>query len=82
VTISLKKLEGTTYQLNISDNGVGLPSDFELENTDSLGMSLMRGLSEQLEGTFNIKNDNGLKIEIVFNNHQLVYERKNTDRRR
>lgn len=82
VIISLKKLHGTTYQLNISDNGVGLPADFQLENTHSLGMSLMRGLSEQLEGTFNIKNDNGLKIEIVFNNHQLVYERKNTDRRR
>ncbi|SEW43031.1 Two-component sensor histidine kinase, contains HisKA and HATPase domains [Chitinophaga sp. YR573] len=82
VIISLKRLHGTTYQLNISDNGVGLPEDFEPENTDSLGMSLMHGLSEQLEGTFNIKNDNGLKIEIVFNNHQLVYERKNTDRRR
>jgi len=47
VIISLKKLYDTTYQLNISDNGIGSPAGFELENTDSFGMSLMHGLSEQ-----------------------------------
>jgi two-component sensor histidine kinase len=73
VQILLKRLKGNTYQLNIGDNGIGLPENFEPGNTDSLGMSLMLGLSEQLDGTFHVENDNGLKIRITFNKHQQLF---------
>ncbi|SFD75088.1 Two-component sensor histidine kinase, contains HisKA and HATPase domains [Chitinophaga sp. CF118] len=77
VEISLQKLAGNTCELIIADNGIGLPEHFEPGNTDSLGMSLMLGLSEQLDGTFEVENDNGLKIKITFDKHQqlLQYER-------
>lgn len=73
VQITLQKLSGNTYQLSIGDNGIGLPANFDPDNTDSLGMSLMLGLSEQLEGTFHVNNDNGVKIKIIFNKHQQLF---------
>lgn len=66
VNIRLKKIENETYQLIISDNGVGVPDHFELKNRNSLGMNLMHGLSSQVDGTFNIENKNGLTITLNF----------------
>ncbi len=66
VHVSLKNTEGNQYQLIIDDNGVGLPADFENTERDSLGMNLMIGLSDQIDGIFDMKSDNGLKIKITF----------------
>ncbi|MEN2416313.1 histidine kinase dimerization/phosphoacceptor domain -containing protein [Flavobacterium mesophilum] len=66
IFISLKNTEQNDYQLIISDNGVGLPENFNYAERDSLGMSLMTGLSAQIDGIFEMKNDNGLEIKIKF----------------
>lgn len=66
VIIVLKNIGESNYELQIADNGVGLPEDFENTERDSLGMNLMMGLSDQIDGTFEMKNDNGLKITITF----------------
>lgn len=52
--------------LKISDNGVGLPAGFKTTAHTSLGFDLMRGLARQLNGNFNIEDNNGLHIMIVF----------------
>ncbi|PZR20572.1 MAG: hypothetical protein DI539_10450 [Flavobacterium psychrophilum] len=54
------------YLLRIADNGVGLPDNFESAESDSLGMNLMMGLAEQLDGNFTIESDNGVIITINF----------------
>jgi len=66
VCIVLKNIGESNYELKIADNGVGLPSDFEDTERDSLGMNLMMGLTDQIDGTFEMKNENGLKIKITF----------------
>ncbi|WP_338839090.1 tetratricopeptide repeat-containing sensor histidine kinase [Flavobacterium ginsenosidimutans] len=66
VRIVLKNTGENNYKLQITDNGVGLPEDFEETDRDSLGMNLMIGLSDQIDGVFEMKNDNGLKITITF----------------
>lgn len=66
VNISFKNTGKEFYQLIISDNGVGLPEDFDIDETESLGMNLMRGLADQLDGTFALENKNGLKITVTF----------------
>lgn len=66
VIIVLKNTGENNYILEIADNGVGLPEDFEHTERDSLGMNLMMGLSNQIDGTFEMKNNNGLKITITF----------------
>lgn len=66
VLVSLKNSGGNQYKLIISDNGIGLSENFNIDETDSLGMNLMRGLSDQLDGSFDLQQKNGLTIEITF----------------
>jgi two-component sensor histidine kinase len=54
------------YLLRIADNGSGLPDNFESRENDSLGMNLMMGLADQLDGNFTIESDNGVIITINF----------------
>jgi two-component sensor histidine kinase len=72
VRVSLQHDGPDHLVLGISDNGIGLPSDVEIAKRDSLGLSLMQGLTRQLDGDFSIETDNGLHILIRFstlNNH-------------
>lgn len=66
ILISFKNIGSNNYQLRIEDDGVGLPENFDHTERDSLGMNLMTGLSDQIDGTFEMKNDKGLKIKITF----------------
>lgn len=66
INISLKNTEYNFYQLVIADDGIGLPEGFESQERESLGMNLMIGLTDQLNGSFELKNDNGLVIVITF----------------
>jgi two-component sensor histidine kinase len=73
INIKARKLKGGKHILQYSDNGLGLPDDFDIEQTESLGMQLILMLTEQLDGvvTFSSigKNDGedyGLGIEVQF----------------
>ncbi|GAA6772145.1 sensor histidine kinase [Flavobacterium sp. CGRL2] len=66
VTIELKNTGENNYKLVIADNGVGLPENFEETERNSLGMNLMMGLTDQIDGEFEMKNDSGLTIKITF----------------
>lgn len=52
--------------MTLSDNGKGLPEDFDLKKVTSYGFRIMKLLTLQLEGTFNFNSDNGLKLHIEF----------------
>jgi two-component system, sensor histidine kinase PdtaS len=65
ITISITNTGLHHYLLTISDNGIGMP-DSNIKKPGSLGMSLMAGLSEDLDGTFSIENNNGTLIKISF----------------
>jgi two-component sensor histidine kinase len=58
--------ENNDYSLIISDNGVGIPKDFTLQTTKSLGLRLVNMLIQQLKGTIELDRDQGTKIEIRF----------------
>jgi two-component sensor histidine kinase len=59
------------YLLQISDNGIGLPSDFDSTSDHSFGTILMTGLSRQLHADFEIKNSNGVVITLRFDSKIL-----------
>jgi two-component system, sensor histidine kinase PdtaS len=66
VRVSLQH-DGPGYLLlSIADNGVGLPSDVEIIKQDSLGFSLMHGLTNQLDGSFSMETKQGVQILIRF----------------
>lgn len=72
ITISLSIDADQVCKLTISDNGIGLPVQFNSKRPGSLGMSLMNGLSEDLGGTFCSESVNGTTITITFAHEQNV----------
>nr|WP_308992433.1 histidine kinase dimerization/phosphoacceptor domain -containing protein [Mariniflexile sp. KMM 9835] len=67
ITVIMKK-QINNYFISIKDNGVGIPDSFSWHTSSSLGMTLIKGLTNQLDGDFKIKNKEGTLIEIVFVN--------------
>lgn len=51
--------------LTLKEEGVSFPDNFDISSQSSLGLNLIQGLTEQLEGTFNIENDQRLNISII-----------------
>jgi two-component sensor histidine kinase len=64
IEIKLKKVNNT-IEIEIRDNGKGLPEKI-LKSEQSLGMELIKSLSEQINGIYSFKNDNGLVFNLVF----------------
>ncbi|MBI5680499.1 MAG: PAS domain-containing protein [Methanobacterium sp.] len=54
------------YTLIISDNGIGLPSDVDFNNTKTLGLQLVNALVNQLKGAVKISRTNGTEFIIKF----------------
>ncbi len=52
--------------LSMQDNGVGLPEGFDISESKSFGLMLVKMLSEQLEGSFSIENSNGTRSTLEF----------------
>jgi two-component system, sensor histidine kinase PdtaS len=71
ISISHSK-DDNSFRVAISDNGKGLPQDYDITKKASFGIRLMQGLSRQMGGSFKIENKNGVKITIVFNESRLT----------
>ncbi|MGB9941366.1 PAS domain S-box protein [Methanosarcina sp.] len=56
----------TNFVLTVSDNGVGIPENFDMENLDTLGMQLVTSLVGQLDGEFELKRVNGTEFTVRF----------------
>ncbi len=64
----------TVFVLTVSDNGIGIPEDFDIEKIDSLGLQLVTTLVEQLDGKLELKGNNGteftIRFRVIENNNQ------------
>jgi PAS domain S-box-containing protein len=58
--------ENDENTLIISDNGIGLPDDFDLENPRSLGLQLLNALVKQLHGKIQIHTNEFTTFQITF----------------
>ncbi|MFY0605849.1 MAG: ATP-binding protein [Cyclobacteriaceae bacterium] len=58
--------KGDEFQLMIKDDGKGIPDEIDIRKTKSLGLRLVRMLSQQLEGEFEIGSDNGTRFSLKF----------------
>jgi len=56
---------GENIGICISDNGRGIPKEVKVHNPDTLGLSLVEMLINELEGTFTVKKDKGACFNIV-----------------
>ena len=65
ITVSLTRNNGQ-FSMIVRDNGVGIPNDFDLRKTNSLGMRLVYTLTSQLRGTMDLERSPGTVLHIVF----------------
>ena len=70
VLVELRDLGGGQYALVVSDDGVGLPADFDLGRGQSLGLQLVGDLSQQLGGTVAVSRESGTTFTITFRSDQ------------
>jgi len=67
IVLSLKSIKENGIEMTVSDNGVGIPDDFDLKTADSLGLKLVKLLAEnQLDGSIDMESNNGTKFTIKF----------------
>ncbi len=65
IRITLAK-EGESARLSVEDDGKPLPDDFTVDESQSLGMTLVKTLVSQLEGELEISQNEWTKFEVTF----------------
>ena len=66
ITITMKDLGENKIVLEIRDDGQGMPTNNKVSADSSMGMRLIKGLIDQIEGNYTLDNDNGFCLHIVF----------------
>lgn len=66
ITIQLLQKAGGLCSLIIKDNGKGLPKNFNIEETQSMGLKLVRILIKQMHGELEYSNNEGAQFIITF----------------
>ena len=66
IDIRFRRLPEGFYELSVADQGVGFPKGFDWTNADSLGLRLIRLLTEQLDGQIRLDNSSGVKFTVTF----------------
>ena len=54
------------FVLTVSDDGIGIPENLNIEDLDSLGLQLVTSLVDQLDGELEVKRNNGTEFTIKF----------------
>lgn len=65
IMIDFKK-EGDNYVVSIKDDGLGLPSGMDIDQTNTLGIQLINGLISQLDGELTVSSVEGTEFRFIF----------------
>ncbi|MDZ7995652.1 MAG: PAS domain S-box protein [Nostoc sp. EspVER01] len=66
INIEIKKTINNNLILIVSDNGIGLPPNFDFQKNASLGWELVDALTHQLAGNINITGSTGVECQVTF----------------
>ena len=72
ILISLLE-KGDSLKLELADNGIGIDENSIQSNPVSLGLQLIRGLTKEIHGEVIIKNNQGVKITVLFKKYAIEY---------
>lgn len=64
IWVTMKKSDNELL-LQVKDNGVGLPVDFNPENSSSFGYEIIKAFSQKLKARMNIEGNNGTDVQII-----------------
>ncbi|AOW17463.1 hypothetical protein LPB03_08290 [Polaribacter vadi] len=71
ISIEIEKQKDASYKLIIEDNGVGIPKDFNIETSKSIGLKLVKRLIKQLHGSFVLIRNPGTRFELTFKDSSI-----------
>lgn len=72
IMIRLREHNQTNMEFVFSDNGIGIPEDFDWQNAKSLGLNLIVLLAEnQLGGTVSLDRGKGTRFTIKFRREEI-----------
>ena len=66
ISVEMIPDRGKTFSLVIRDTGRGFPEELDFHETKSLGMQLVTGLVDQIDGTIELSRVKGTEFKIVF----------------
>ncbi|MBI2851531.1 MAG: AAA family ATPase [Chloroflexi bacterium] len=66
ISVGLTRDGDGALELSVSDNGLGLPAGFDIENCESLGLKLVSVLARQLKGRLHLESCGGTSFTIAF----------------
>jgi len=67
IKVSFHKINGSDVELAVMDNGIGLPDDFNIKKSPSLGLQLVTMMAEdQLGGELKVSSNGSTKFQIQF----------------
>lgn len=72
IIIALQWVGNENLLLTVADDGKGLPEEFNTTTTTSLGMELMKALSKQLGGSFEMRTKTGVTVMIDFQAERII----------
>jgi len=64
----------TEYELVVSDNGIGIQAELDFDNLKSLGLLLVKNVTDQIEGQINVNSIHGTEFKIIFK--ELIYKER------
>ncbi len=68
IKIRIERIGTEEVEIQVADNGVGMPDSFDIKNSDSLGLQIVMALAEQqLNGKIDMFIENGTRYRIRFN---------------
>lgn len=66
VKVSFTKAVEDDLLLSIADDGIGLPAEFDVDTVETFGFRLMKGLTEDLDGSFMVYRECGTSLQVLF----------------
>jgi two-component sensor histidine kinase len=66
IKVTLTQDEVNQVTLQIQDNGIGFPKSLDFQQVDSLGLELVRTLTQQLQGSLELDRRQGTRLKLTF----------------
>ena len=66
VLVEFGEVAADVVLLRVTDNGIGLPDSLKTDQIGGMGLALVNALTQQLEGTLEIRSEQGSMFEIRF----------------
>jgi two-component sensor histidine kinase len=66
IFVTLRRGDSGEAVLTVSNNGIGFPPEFDFQHSESFGLQLVRMLTEQLNGTIRLAQDEGSVVILTF----------------